>query len=104
MPGSRTSRTAVVSRSPSAARTGGARARLAAAASESIVRKRRRVCMICIGILPLPGHLRLQLAFELVQEAPVRALGDYLLWARLDEARLVQPQGIVPDRVLGIVL
>jgi len=32
---------------------------------------------------------RLQLAFELVQETPIRAVGEDLLWGRLDEAGFV---------------
>src|ERR1700736_3020878 len=47
---------------------------------------------------------RLQLAFELVQEAPIGAVRDDLLRARLDEAGFVQAQGIESDRVLGVVL
>src|SRR6266478_6416619 len=53
--------------------------------------------------LSLSERSRLHLAFELVQEAPIGALGDDLLRARLDEARFVQTQGIESDRVLGVV-
>src|SRR6516165_12243297 len=48
--------------------------------------------------------LRLQLAFERVEEAPIRVLGDDLLRGQLDEARLAHPQRVKPDRVLGVVL
>src|SRR2546428_1484684 len=34
----------------------------------------------------------LQLAFELVEETPIRTVGDDLVGARLDHAGLVQPQ------------
>src|SRR6267143_2872210 len=102
MPWFFTTRIAVVSSAPSAASVGGERTRLAAPANESVVKKRRRVCIIAIGYLPF-WRSRLQLALELVQKAPIRAVGDYLLRARLDEADFVKPQGIIADRVLGIV-
>src|SRR5271163_3451593 len=57
-----------------------------------------------------PGHdelklaSRLQLAFELVQETPIRAIGDDLLWTRLDHADFVQTKGVEPDRILSVVL
>src|SRR5207244_3829519 len=41
--------------------------------------------------------------FELVEETPVRAVGDDLLRARLDEPHFVQPKRIVPERILGVV-
>src|SRR6516165_2294617 len=47
---------------------------------------------------------RLQLALELVQEAPVCAVADDLLRGRFDKARLVEAKSIKPDRILGIVL
>ena len=47
---------------------------------------------------------RLQLAFELIEEAPVGALGDDLLRGRANHARLVEPQRIEPDRVLRVEL
>src|SRR4029077_11624081 len=77
-------RTVVVSRSPSAASARGARMRPAAPANEIVVRKQRRVCVVDIGSLPLLQRSRLQLAFELVEEAPICAVGDDLLRARLD--------------------
>src|SRR5208282_5594203 len=46
---------------------------------------------------------RLQLAFELVEKAPVGALGDDLLRVGFDETQFMQPKGVVPDRVLGVV-
>src|SRR6516164_7044066 len=77
------SRRVVVSSAPSVAGAGGARRTATAPASARVVRSRRRVCTLRIGILPLLRS-RLQLAFELVQEAPVGALGDNLLRGRLD--------------------
>src|SRR6266446_3278394 len=47
---------------------------------------------------------RLQLAFELVQEVPIRAVGDDLLRARLDHSGFMQAQRVEADRVLGVVL
>src|SRR6266516_3802568 len=46
----------------------------------------------------------LQLAFELVEESPIRAVGNDPVGARLDQAALAQPQRIEPDRILSIVL
>src|SRR5262249_27443522 len=46
---------------------------------------------------------RLQLALELVQKTPIRAVGDDLLRSRFDQADVAQAQSIVPDRVLGVV-
>ena len=37
---------------------------------------------------------RLELAFDLVEKAPIRALDDNLLWGRFDHAQLMQPQRI----------
>ena len=45
--------------------------------------------------------LRLQLLLQLVEEAPVGAVGDDLLGARLHHARLVQAERVEADRVLG---
>jgi hypothetical protein len=47
---------------------------------------------------------RLQLAFELVKEPEVGAVGDDLLRRLLDDAELVQTQRIEPDRVLGVIV
>src|ERR1700730_1181124 len=96
------SRTVVASSGPSAASDRGGRASPAAPASDMVVRNRRRVCIIVIGTSLLRS--RLQLAFELVQKAPVGAVGDDLLRARFDEAGFVQAQGVETDRVLGVVL
>src|SRR5262249_7881785 len=52
--------------------------------------------------LPPPGS-RLQLAFELVEEAPIRAVGDDLLRTRLDEPQFVKTQRVIPERILGVV-
>jgi hypothetical protein len=44
----------------------------------------------------------LQFTFELVEEAPVGALGNQLVRAGLDHPRLVQAQSLEPQRVLGV--
>src|SRR5436853_7410049 len=46
----------------------------------------------------------LQLALELIEETPVRAVRDDLCRSGFDHAGFAQPQGIEADRVLGIVL
>jgi len=92
----------VVSSTPSAARNGGPRTRPAAPANERVVKNCRRVWVTGIRVPPCQ-RLCLQLAFELVQEPPIGALGDDLLRARLDESRFVQAQGIEPDGILGVV-
>src|SRR5512145_1702252 len=48
--------------------------------------------------------LAFQLLFELVQKAPVGALGDDLLRRRLDHADLVEPERVEADGVLGIIV
>src|SRR6516164_3234956 len=50
------------------------------------------------------GLLRLQFAFELVQKAPIGAVGDDLLRARLDEVSFAHAQCVKTDRVLVVVL
>src|SRR5271167_291206 len=47
---------------------------------------------------------RLQLALELVEKAPIRAVGDDLLRAGVNHADLAQPQRVESHRVLGVVL
>src|SRR6266542_975152 len=51
-----------------------------------------------------PSTLTLQLLLQLVEEPPVRGLGEDLLGTRLDHARLVQAEGVEARRVLGVVL
>src|SRR5438552_889736 len=96
-------RTVVVSRAPSAASARGARMRPAAPTNERVVRKRRRVCVFGIGNLPVLLRSRFQLAFELVQETPICAVGDDLLRARLDHAGFMQSQRVEPEAILGVV-
>ena len=48
--------------------------------------------------------LGLQLAFELVEEAPIRAIGENPLWVSLDEAELMEPQRVKPHAVLGAIV
>src|SRR6516165_865690 len=68
--------TLVISGTPSAAGALGMPTRPAAAAPAAVVRKRRRDCSIVTG--NLPSGSRLQLAFELVKEAPIGAFRDDL--------------------------
>ena len=82
----------------------GAAARPTAPASDAVVREAAAGLHHRHRKPPLLAASRLQLAFELVQEPPVGAVGDDLLRARLDHADLVQAQGIEADRVLGVVL
>src|SRR6516162_1220249 len=44
-----------------------------------------------------------QLAFKLVEETPIRAIGQNFVGGRSDEAGLPQSQRIETDRVIGIV-
>src|SRR6516162_2028606 len=96
------SRTEVVSSLPSAANTRRRRTRAAVPAAASPLIK-RRLAIIIIRDLSLQSGSRFQLAFELVKEAPVRAVDDDLLRARLDEARFAHAQGVEPERIIGIV-
>src|SRR5215469_5950533 len=96
-------RTAVVSRAASAASTRGARTRLPAPASDNAVKKWRRVCFISTAKPPFPCSSRLQLAFDLVEKAPIGAVGDDLLRARFYETRLAHAQRVEPQRILGVV-
>src|SRR5215472_5918242 len=73
----------------------------AAPARDSVVRKPRLVCVIVIGSSPVA--LSLQLAFEFVEETPVRAVSDNLLRARLDQTGLVEAERIEPHRVFRVV-
>src|SRR5882724_835262 len=102
MPGAFGRRTVVVSSLPSAACACHGETKSSAPAEIMAVRKRRRVCLIGIET-SYPRGSRLQLAFELVEEAPIGAVGDDLLRARLDEPHFVQPKRIIPETILGIV-
>src|SRR6516164_6248122 len=101
MPAFLARRTVMVSGGCSAASGRAARKTQAAPANESVVRNRRRVWIIGIRRY-IPS--RLQLAFELVEEPEVGALGEDLLRARFDEAEIVQPQCVKPHAVLGAVV
>src|SRR5262252_4712883 len=105
----------VVSNGASSARAFEVSKSPATAADERPVRKRRRFCMNDIFRAPYRFRvsvtsngrarmLNLQLALDLVEETPVRSLGDDLVGGRLDHARFAQTQRIEPDRVLGIVV
>src|SRR5215472_13223500 len=56
----------------------------------------------CLNLAPMGSPL--QLALQLVHEAPVRGVGNDLVGIRLDHAGLAQPQRVKAHRVLGIVL
>src|SRR5216683_1739737 len=96
-----TKRTAVVSGGPSAANARGVPTRPAAPARESVVRKRRRVCVNGMASPPSFACSRLQFAFHLVEKAPIGTLRDDLAGYRLYHAGLVQPQRVEADRVFG---
>src|SRR6516164_5486480 len=104
MPGTFTTRTVVVSSDPSAAATRGTCRRPAAPAKATLLMNRRRVCVIGIGNLPVLLCSRLQLAFELVQEAPIGAVGNDPLRSGLDQTGFAQAKRVPPNRVLGIEL
>jgi hypothetical protein len=48
--------------------------------------------------------LALQPLLQLVEEAPVGALGDELLGGRREHPRLMQAQGVKAHRILGVIL
>src|SRR5262245_62869795 len=109
------SRSVVVSGGPSSASDVRGPRRLAALAADRVARKSRRDWTICIkapfglceawGSPPRrPVASGLQLALELVEEAPVGALGDQRVRARLDHADLVQAQRVEAHRVLRVEL
>ena len=59
-----------------------------------------------MGVFPkkhlfAPVILRLQLALDRVEEAEIRPLGDDLLWARLDHARLKEAQCVEANESAG---
>src|SRR5438876_558197 len=56
------------------------------------------------GMTNWSQHSRLQLAFELVEEALIRAVGNDLLRTAFDRAQLMQPQRIEAYRVLRVEL
>src|SRR5689334_17852033 len=97
-------RTEVISGAPSPASAGRTRTRPAAPASERVVRKRRRVWVFSMGNLPFVCRSRLKLAFELVEETPIRTVGDDLLGRCLDHTGLMHAKSIEADRVLCVVL
>src|SRR5262245_48899660 len=45
-----------------------------------------------------------QLSLELVEETPIRSVGEDLVGGRLDKAGLAQPQRIESNRVVGVAL
>src|SRR6516164_5855047 len=94
--------TLVISGAPSAAGARGMPTRPAAAAPAAVVRKPRRDCSIVTGSLPFGS--RLQLAFQLVEEAQVSVFSQDLMWTRFDHPCLVQAQRIEPNRIGWIIL
>src|SRR5262245_49971019 len=85
-----------------------------AAAEDSVASMRRRFCTVCMSNLPVISvatgqptagiESTLQLALELVEEAPIRSVSDDLVGARFDHAHFAQPQRKKPERVFGIVV
>src|SRR5262245_5340261 len=61
---------------------------------------------MCTSTFSYPGRvpLLLQFLFQLVEEAPVGALGDDLLRTALDHPHFVEPQGVEADGVFRVVL
>src|SRR5437763_3774862 len=62
-----------------------------------------RLFFICI-VTHLSGPSCLQLAFKLIQKAPVRSFGNDLAGCGLDHASFAQPQRVETQSILGIVL
>src|ERR1700751_2431916 len=89
MTGNLGSRTEVISGGGSAAPARGYRRKPATPVADSAPRTRRRVCIVDIVKSSLRvRHSRLQLAFQLVQKAPIASVGDNLLRGRLDQPGL----------------
>src|SRR5947207_9055406 len=104
-PPMRASRTCVVSSRSSAATAWLRGRRAAAAVTDRPEMKSRRVCFSLTSNLSVARfRSRLQLASQLVEEAPIGAVGDQLLRVRFDEADIMQAQSIEAHRVLGIVV
>src|SRR2546422_11251310 len=106
-------RTVVVSGCASSANEFRAPMRPAAPTDESVERKRRRVCIICMMPHLLRRALRrnvrtssssLQLALELVEKAPIGPLRDDFVWAGLDHSGFAQPQRVEAQGILGVVI
>src|SRR5712691_6896277 len=101
MVGSWISLSVVVSGGASWASELGTPKRPATLTDDSVARKRRRLWVIRM-MAHLPSLKRaspLQLALELVEDPPVGALGDDLLWARLHDAGFVQAERVKADGV-----
>src|SRR5262245_43619223 len=103
-------RTVVVSGGVSWANDWDKPSRPAAPADEIAVRNRRRLCVMCMrtslesSARAIAPSLSLELALELVEEAPVGRLRDELVGRQLDHARVTQPQRVEAKRVVGIIL
>src|SRR4051794_23014713 len=101
MPDALVRRTVVVSGGPSSASVGTLPSRRAVPATD-VATKSRRLCIMAIADLLVARRSHLQLAFQLVQEAPVGSVSDDLLRARLDQARVLHAQCVEPQRVFCV--
>src|SRR5262249_53728296 len=104
-------RTVVVSGGASWANDWDKPSRPAAPADETVVRNRRRLCVMCMRTsleILREGNcapsLSLELALELVEEAPVGCVGDHFVGREFDHAGFAQPQRIEANRILGIIV
>src|SRR5437764_15384737 len=102
MTGILASRTVFVSSAGSAARRRGAVKAVVAPAKAKVV-SNERLSIAIIASPARPGS-RLQLAFQLIEEAPVGAVGEDLFRTGFDQTGLVQSQRVEAQRVLGIVI
>src|SRR5215831_3227618 len=91
-------RTVVVSGGASWANDWDKPSRPAAPADETVVRNRRRLCVMCMRTsleILREGNcapsLSLKLALEFVEEPPIGRIGDDLVGGRLDHARFAEP-------------
>src|SRR5687768_13410038 len=113
MPGILASRIVVISGGASSANDRRVPRTPAAPAAVRLASKSRRLWMICTtfisslqfrSIRARAACSRLEFALQLVEEAPVSAVGDEGVRARFDHADLVEPQREEPQRILGVEL
>src|SRR6516165_7385597 len=103
-------RTVVVSGGASWANDWDKPSRPAAPADETAVRNRRRLCVMCMrtslesSARAIAPSSSLELALELVEEAPVGCVGDHFVGREFDHAGFAQPQRIEANRILGIIV
>src|SRR6476620_6930677 len=102
-------RTVVVSGGASWANDWDKPSRPAAPADETVVRNRRRLCVMCMttslefSARAIAPSSSLELALELVEEAPVGRLRNELVRRRLNHAGFAQAQCVEAKRIFGIV-